>query len=78
MEFLGWIDTESRMDGGMEVGQGDGILNRLLRKFVGDAVGSLMVEAPTREQEAEALRMVATTTAAVESRGTPELGAYGH
>lgn len=78
MEFLGWIDSESRMDGGVEVGQGDGILDRLLRKFVGDAVGSLMVQAPTREQEAEALRMVTTATAAVESCGTPELGAYGH
>tara|TARA_B100000929_G_C15330495_1_gene360490 strand:- start:224 stop:460 length:237 start_codon:yes stop_codon:yes gene_type:complete len=78
VEFLGRIDAESRMNGGVKVGQGDGILDWLLRKFVGDAVGSLVVEAPTREQEAEALRMVATTTAAVESRGTPELGAYGH
>ena len=50
MEFPGWIDAEGGMDGSVEVGQGDGILDWLLREFVGDAVGSLVVEAPTREQ----------------------------
>ena len=78
MQFLGGVDAESRMYGGMEIGQGNGILDRFLGQLVGNTMGSLVVEAATGKQEAKALRMVSAATAAIESSRSTELGAHGH
>ena len=78
MEFLGGIDAESGMYGGMEIGQGNGILDRFLGQLVGNTVCSLVIEAATGKQEAKALRMMSATSTAVESSRSTELGAHSH
>ena len=65
------------MNRGVEVGDGDGVLDDLLAEFVGDAVRSLMFQAAASEQQAEAGTLMSATASPVIGSRPAELRADG-
>ena len=65
------------MDGGVEVGDGDGVFEDLFGEVIGDAVGAAVIEAAAGEEEAEGGALVTAASTGVELGGAAELGAEG-
>lgn len=79
MEFFAGIDAHGGMNGGVEVGDGDGVLFDLFAfLFVGDSVGAHVVESASCKDEAEGGALVSASTSVVEFGGASELGSDGY
>ena len=73
-KFVGGIDAEGGMNGGMKIGDRDRVFDRLFGEVVGGSVGTLVFEPAAGEDEGEGRSLVTAAAVAIEFGRASELG----